>query len=175
MRTVSDILLSEGTATGRDHFFSASGGGTARAAGGTIDGWESELRTVSDGLLLGGGATGRAHFFSASGGDVARAAGGTIDGRESESRTDISDSSLLEGGATGRAHFFSDSGRGAAHILLGSSAGVSVNVGGELGRWGSDQTLGVGRKGGSGLVHLYSCGVLVFGTLGCKVADNDYC
>ena len=81
---------------------------------------------------------------------------------------------MLSGGATGRAHFFSDSGGGAARIVLGFSAGVSVNVGEEsMGCWGRDQTLGVGvRRGGSGLgVHLYRCGT-VSGTLGCKVVGN---
>jgi hypothetical protein len=64
----SDSLLSEGGATARDHFFSASGGGEALAVSDTIDGWESESR-ISDSLLLEGG---RAHFFSDSGGGAAR-------------------------------------------------------------------------------------------------------
>jgi hypothetical protein len=69
---ISDSLILEGGASGRDHLFNPSGGSAGRAAGGTIDGWESELWTdISDGLLLEGGATGRAHFFRVSGRGVA--------------------------------------------------------------------------------------------------------
>ena len=132
------------------------------------------MRTdISDSLLLEERPTGRDHFFSASGGGAARVAGGTIDGWESELRTDISDNLLLEGGATGRAHFFSDSG-GAALIVLGFSAGISVNVGEAcMGCWGRDQTFGVGvRRGESGVgVHL-SRYEIVSEALGCKVVGN---
>ena len=70
---ISDSLVLEGRATGRDHFFRFSGGCAAGAAGGTIEGWESESRTdISDILLLEGRAIGRAHFFRDSGGGAAR-------------------------------------------------------------------------------------------------------